>query len=349
MNRIESGWPALPSSTRAKLLLVYLWCALLNLLVIWSFFFDDPFLQKLHLDHFTRKPFLKLIISANANWNYQLAYACTLPHYLLHLPRIVHLLDSAPQYRAVFVPEGTDHRKLGFWYFALWTLVQLLFFTVSYMEILQEYYLLLSIPALLFHWPLMFINYLMFTLPLCITHYTQLGTFLALKMIAKNTTSTLDDLLQQLKALAQLTAALHALNSFPLAVFLLSNTVDSLSVLCRLSVRFQLGLAIYFLSMFGYQLYLARLSTSTVHLLREIIRRRTGALELETIDDKDEVDENRQHRNYPIHLSQLRTLYEDRFRVRLFSLAAVDYAFIVAIALFTLKYTVFMLQTKTES
>ena len=321
----------------AKLLL----SSVLICLCIYKFILSDPYLYTLHIKDFTSKPFLQLLIHFNATLNYQVTYLFTLAYYLAYMPAILQLLDSplfaltfkrfsAPRSRAVAV-----------------VLLFKTFYLITYFDVLWEYYTTTSSLQFAFSWLTLYVHYLIISLPLAVGHYIQLGTWQAVKSIVGEESGgyrikTMSGLLQRVKAVAKLNSTLQRLNSPPLLLYLVSNTIDELSIICRLSLSRSALTSpslFFFVGMFGYQLYLAYLSAQTATALKQT------AVQLYCCSSQRNQSKPTKTQSDLQHL----LTFERQLSVTIFSFIRYSYAFVFGLALFLLQYSVFLLQTKQES
>lgn len=301
----------------------------------YKLFFGDPFHYTLHSKDYKRKPFLNLVISFNAKLNYPITYLLTLTYYLIYMPSILRLLNS-DSFSRYFEKEYANPKWCAFCVVLLFKL----FFLSSFYTILADTYLKASLLSFAFSWGALYVVFLIITLPLALAHYIQLGTKQAIKFINEQQNKNTIQICQEVKSLADLNSRLHYFNSVPLILFLVSNTIDELAIICRLSVLgIRLHMIIYFLVLFVYQLYLAYLSQQTVKMLRNIVK-----------SAKKEAPNVKSHISYHSR-SDLQHLlsFDKQLSLNIFSVINFNFIFVLELSLFVLQYSVFLLQTKEEN
>ena len=330
------------------------WVTAVQLLIIRKFLLSDAFLADAHFKDLRNKPFLKLLLDIDGHWNYAITYLLTLLYYIFTLPRIINGLE-----RFTTLSSSPSSSPSSF----LTTLITFLiaitlmttFFLVSYMAILFEYLKEFSLWEVLLSMALLYVNYLVFTLPLVLAHFIQSTTYQVVAGVVEGRHQlTIDQLKEQFGQAAKANRALHRLNSPPMAAFVVSNTISSLSCICRFSDRPEVNFTTWFLGMLLVQLHLARLTARTTdkfeELLTEVAKFSCGSrrTSLKSTNSKTKFlafqEQNSCMRSMYGTYREL-CLYRDDFSLSIFDILVIDYSFVFSLVLFLLNYCVFMLQT----
>lgn len=137
--------------------------------------------------------------------------------------------------------------------------------------------------------------------------------------------------LQQIKLCAEINDATCKLISFPLIVFLFSNTLDSIGSVCAAKIYFNLSILFYQSAIFGYFLHLAHLEKQSRLMLWSISNFQLPLFK--TIAQPSLSLSN------TVKLKQLVEVYSYKLYFYL------HYSFTLSLALFILNYSVLVLQT----
>lgn len=321
---------------------------LLNTLIImgiaYKFIFEDPFLYLLQIKDFTKMPFLHLLIEFNATLNYPITYFLMLTYYLIYMPSILKMLDSVLFLQSFTVSFTKKPKSTAIFVIFCYKF----FYLLSYYDIIAEYYQKTSLFTFVFSWATLYLHFLIVTLPLALSHYIQLCTRQAIKSISELNCTNMRYICQEVKKVAELNSRLHRYNSGPLLLFLLSNTIDELSIICRLSVfKIRISPPTFFGGVFVYKLYLAYLSHQTVKFLREIVKRYKLNVTSNNLFYSNvfvTTFANPSHHTQS-DLEYLLT-FERQLSLNIYYFINFNFTFVFGLALFLLQYSVFLLQTK---
>ena len=338
----------------------------LNVLILKTFFVDDPFFDEFSIPRYDDKPFLTLLLQYNTCLNYSLAHLATLLYYALTLHRIVALVDGAGSFARV---EAFRRRRTA----ALVATLLLLVFAFGYVKALRMSATVLPTHQALLNVAVIFVNYLYIFLPLGLTHFIQFGTYRTMVAIAERAEKEAaaaeapplcplppaSALRRQVRDAAHINRRLHRLNSLPMAVFIGSHSIVGLVCLSRFESRTYASYLFYIAGTFAYSLHIARLAARTRALLRRIIKREKERKEVVAFRCEGGggggglllADPNAAMQMPPkartIELTEL-ALYERYLVINLFTLCNFDYVFLACWALFLLNYTVLIVQTTTD-
>lgn len=331
------------------------WVTAVQLLIIRKFLLSDAFLADAHFKDLRNKQFLKLLLDIDGHWNYAITYLLTLLYYIFTLPRIIDGLERFTTLSSS--PSSPSSSPSSF----LSTLITFLsaitlmttFFLVSYIAILFEYLNQFPLWEVLLSMALLYVNYLVFTLPLVLAHFIQSTTYQVVAGVVEGRHQlTIDQLKEQFGQAAKANRHLHRLNSPPMAAFVVSNTISSLSCICRFSDRPEVNFTTWFLGMLSVQLHLARLTARTTdkfeELLTEVAKFSCGRRTSLKSSSKSKFlafqEQNSCMRSMYGTYREL-CLYRDDFSLSIFDILVIDYSFVFSLVLFLLNYCVFMLQT----
>lgn len=150
---------------------------------------------------------------------------------------------------------------------------------------------------------------------------------------------TLKNIRLEIKHCAEAASYFHKCNAFPLVMFVFSNAIDALVWICRIGTTSLKISAVYFISLFIYQLYIAHLSIQTQNLFKLIMQRKKTIIE-------QKVNLKLRQSNFT-QLNQL-AFYKTNFNSTVFDIFYFNYIYLFNLVLFILNYSVFILQTKSN-
>ncbi len=339
----------------------WLLCLMINSVVVWKYFWEgNPFS---HSDskaktYFPNKPLLMLLFHYNNEINYSVTYALATVYYLLFGRKIVQTLDDhVLKPTARFQRENTKRRTIIF-VICISITILTTFFLVTYSEILSLLvakfghltpYTMLSFVAL-------YINNMVIILPLAITHYIQWTTYQHVSSLFHalyfGDLANTRMICKQVKRIATGNAKLHRLNSFPLLLFFLSNTVDTVLSVCLISIGYEFPL-VYVLGTTVYPLYSACLAMKTQQVLKAIAKQTNFQIKLNHVKSIRVSRENNNferfyNSNFTAPVLYLFKIYKSSFEITIFNLFSLNYSFLLSLSFFVMSYTVFILQTKNQ-
>lgn len=335
------------------------WCIFIQSLIIRKFFLTDAFLADAHLKDLSDKPFLKLLFNFDGHWNYSIAYMLTLFYYIFTLPKILNNLkrftisssSSLSPLLSTLSLLSSSSTLSPFIIFVITLTTFKIFFVVSYSAIIFEYFHqnLFTLFEIFYSIAILYVNFLVVTLPLVLAHFIQSATLQTLTtVLEKRRQMTLTELREALKQISKQNLNLHWLNSLPMAVFVVSNTISSLSCICRFSDKPEVHFTVWFFGLLAFQFHLARLSTKTKakfdELLRKVSKYTSKRKNILNVSQKEVAFQCQGRRVKYKNYRELR-LYKNDFSLTIFNILNMNYSFVFSLVLFLLNYCVFMLQT----
>ncbi len=299
-----------------------------------------------------------LLFHYNNEINYSITYALTTFYYLLLGRKIVQLLDDHVLKATSFFQRKNTKQSTIIALISISITILTSFFLVTYSAILERLvakfgyltpYTMLSVVAL-------YINNLVIALPLAITHYIQWTTYQhvlsLLQTLYFGNFQNTKIICQQVKKIAIGNAKLHRLNSFPLLLFFISNSVDIVLSVCLISIGYEFPF-VYIFCTTVYPLYSACLALKTQQILKKIAKQTKFQIKLNHVKSirvsrKNNNFERFYNLNFTAPVSYLFKIYKSSFEITIFNLFSLNYSFLLSLSFFVMSYTVFILQTKNQ-
>lgn len=285
------------------------------------------------------RPFMAIIFSSLIKYSYPVLNFSNIVYYFFYGRQIIKLLDNDFFFQ---VYATFPYPKLVFTaYIAALQLYTGVLTFERVMDYFEEFSLtsMLNVFTLLVIATMLFLNYV-------IIHYYLYATKQSLEGLKAKYESSLlsgEELLSQIRSLAQINEQLNCLLSLPLSTFLLLVIIDNITTVCLFLVLEMKSISNFIYPFLLHNGVVGFYIVYLVMLNRQVIDRFRGAVEavkirgeLEKLTGKEKMAARQEE--MPI--------FESCFHLKIFQMWSVTHRNLLSMILFIVSYTVFLYQTK---